>query len=104
MAKMSFDCITKQEVGPYPAHAGDYCSNEHESEFKNSRLDRGFKARFTNSRPSNVRRGNPRACAGKSLAELKAEGWFGLYLIADTKLMPWERAIPSPEELREPKS
>lgn len=100
MAKMIFDSNLGRELGPYPAHAGDFCGNRLPGRERAHSL--GDDANYWAGAQTQYREGNPHPCNGKSSAELRAEGVVGLYLLHDAKLMPWERPIPTPPELSEP--
>lgn len=75
--------------GPYPNKAGEYCGNH-----------RGCKATI----PENMRIGRPCPCKAGTTAEREAQGYVGLYLKEDRKLMDWEEECETPPELTEPEA
>ncbi len=73
--------------GPYPNKAGEYCGNH---------------CGHPLTIPENMRKGRPRPCPDGTTAEMEAQGYVGLYLKEDQKLMDWEEECDTPPELTEP--
>ncbi len=88
--------MTKDGKGPYACYAGEFLGNFHS---KDGPLAPG--------RLKHQRVGLPRPYAiaegSKTTAELASEGWVGLYLKEDTKCLPSDVLVDTPDELREPK-
>lgn len=99
--------MNNEGKGPYPAHRGEYCGNHYLKDSK-------FSLRYLNESPEDAARhhaawlgkmrfGKPHSCAYGSSEKMAAEGYVGLYLREDSKLMDWrETACWTPPELMEP--
>lgn len=92
--------------GPYPNKAGEYCGNHCVGSEPLCTLHETPQEAAVHQREclAKMRFGRPHSCKAGTSAEMEAQGYVGLYLKEDQKLMSWEEECPTPPELREPEA
>ena len=79
-------------VGPYPDKAGEFCGNHLPGRglFYSFWESRESQERDQKSHLARMRFGKPSSCKAGTSEEMAANGWVGLYLKEDRKLLSWE--------------
>ena len=95
--------MTRDNKGPYPSKAGEYCGNHHPDSHPSRQLGHSPEQAAHHQREwlATMRFGRPRGCEAGTSEEMAAQGWVGLYLKADRKLFDWETEVPTPDCLKE---
>lgn len=90
--------------GPYLHKAGKYCGNHHKGSSALAGFHENQEQADAHQREylAKMRFGRPRPCAAGTTVEMEAQGYVGLYLKEDRKLMYWEEECPTPPALTEP--
>ena len=98
--------MTKDGKGPYPNRAGEHCGNHlvGSRAYAADGESPEQAAKIQDCWLATMRFGLPRKCKAGTSEEIVANGWVGLYLKEDSKLLPGEVEIPTPPELMEPPS
>jgi len=79
--------------GPYPDKAGEFCGNHLPGSPAIRRFHESPADRHQREYLARMRFGKPSSCAAGTSEEMAAQGWVGLYLKEDSKLLSWETPV-----------